>query len=78
VLQRQQDVEKVLNTQSLHSVLVLDFLHGLNYKNDTFPKLAPFPSLPEDRSRASFLNMAFLKIQTIVSQNILCADPLWL
>jgi hypothetical protein len=22
--------------------------------------------------------MAFLKIQTIVSQNILCADPLWL
>jgi hypothetical protein len=77
--QRQQDVEKVLNTQSMHSVLILDFfLHGLNYKNATFPKLALFLSLPEDGSSAGFLNMAFLKIWTSVSQNILCAHPFWL
>jgi len=60
VSQRQQDVEKVLNTQSRHSVLIWDFLHGLNCKK--FLKLALFLSLPEDRSRAGFLNMAFLKI----------------
>lgn len=62
VSQRQQDVEKAINTQNIHIVLILDLLHGLNYKNEAFPKLALFLSLPEDGSRAGFLNMAFFRI----------------
>lgn len=48
VSQRQQVVKQVINTQSIYSVLILDFLHGLNFKNETFPKLSLFLSLPED------------------------------